>query len=486
MMDYPVSIPSFEITVNSPVDGEITPDQFLTLREAITLANGDLSLEALSPTEQALVSASDYSRIHFALPATETTIHLVASLPTLTQPMAIDGTTQPGYEPTVSTGFPLVAITPAADTEIARGLTLSANQISIHGLSLYGFTSEHQATASQPPGDIVIDRLHKDAPIPTDILIEQNWLGLPPTETMPEKTSAFGINILQGQLITIIDNNIAYHDGSGILTSLHATQMTITENVIDQNGRAGMPDAIRLEGDISDSIISHNSISSNGGSAIFMFKPQGSVNIHTNDIFENGQRLERSAIYVMGSNHQITDNAIVRQNGPGVVVTAYGQGPNNQSIGNRIENNTFSSLQGLSIDLNTRRHREIQAFQIGDGPNPVRDSDNRRRDTGNGAVNAPRFLSHEFLARIDHVVIEGTADPGTTIQIYRVSPDAQNFGHLSELLTTINTDAQGYFAYTATELMIGDTISAIATDAYYGTSEPARNAVISTLNASSP
>jgi Right handed beta helix region len=486
-MDYPVSVPSFTITVNSPADGEITPDQFLTLREAIALANGELSLETLSASEQALVSASDYSRIHFALPPTETTIHLVANLPTLTQPMAIDGTTQPGYEPTISTGFPLVAITPAADTEVARGLTLSANQISIHGLSLYGFSSNHQATASLPPGDIVIERLSEEAPIPTDILIEQNWLGIPPNETMPEQPSAFGINILQAQAITIIDNNIAYHDGSGILTSQQASQMTITENIIVENGRAGMPDAIRLEGNIAESTIHQNNISGNGGSGIFMFKPQGSVSIYSNDLLDNGQRLERAAVYVMGNNHQITDNVISGQNGPGIVVTAYGQGPNRQSIGNRIESNSFHGLQGLSIDLNTRRHREIQSFQIGDGPNPTRDSDNRRQDTANGAVNAPRFLSHEFFAMANRVVIEGIADPGTTVQIYRVVGESPlSFGQLSEPLTTVEADDQGYFSYTTTDLAAGDTISAIATDSYYGTSEPARNSIISTFNASAP
>ena len=51
-------------------------------------------------------------------------------------------------------------------------------------------------------------------------------------------------------------------------------------------------------------------------------------------------------------------------------------------------------------------------FQRGDGPNPKRNSGNRRRDTGNGAVNAPRFTDKTFDSQGGSATISGKADKG--------------------------------------------------------------------------
>ena len=71
----------YDITVNSAADGVVTPDEELTLREAILLANGALPLAALSPEEQALVTPAATSAIGFDLPSDETTIALISALP---------------------------------------------------------------------------------------------------------------------------------------------------------------------------------------------------------------------------------------------------------------------------------------------------------------------------------------------------------------------------------------------------------------------
>jgi outer membrane protein OmpA-like peptidoglycan-associated protein len=205
------------------------------------------------------------------------------------------------------------------------------------------------------------------------------------------------------------------------------------------------------------------------------------VTITDNNIRFNGQRLRRAAIYVMGDNHQIIDNRISYQKGGGVVVTAFGQGPNTQSIGNIIASNRFEGIEGLSVDLVANRDRTPQNFQRGDGPNPVRNSRNRRQDTGNGAVDAPRFISPELFVIDGKVVVSGQADPNNEIQLYRSTGLVGDYGPLTEPLATTATDSEGAFEFVLDSLLGGEVLSAIATDSRYGTSEPAANTAIRSL-----
>ncbi|MBE9066395.1 OmpA family protein [Leptolyngbya cf. ectocarpi LEGE 11479] len=501
------NFPKVQIQVNSAQDGPITPDDQLTLREAIAITNGTLTLADLSATEQQQITPSpDHSVIAFDLPAESTTIKLQSLLPALAQPgLSIDGTTQPGYDATKSAtaeilvAIPVVEITPADNAEVFRGLTLVADDITIRGLSLYGFTSEHRATESTPPADIFIAHelpppdisqqyipasdfsFYDENQPPKGIVIEQNWIGIPTDNRVPEQPSAFGVSVFNAQGVRLQQNRIAYHDGSGVITGARAENLEIIENLIVNNGLAGMPDAIRLEGRIDNGLISGNLMCGNDGSGIFLFKPQGAVKINNNDIRFNGQRLRRAAIYLMGNDHQVVDNTVANQKGPGVVVTAFSQGGTTHSQRNIIENNRFENIEGLSIDLNTRRNRGVQDFQRGDGPNPLRDSHNRRRDTGNSAINSPQFDSPEFFALDNQVVIQGKADIGSTVQLYLTRGNTGDYGPLTTPLATVNVSEDGTFTYNSADLRPGDVISGISTDPDYGTSEPALNTTVVAL-----
>ncbi|MBW4473786.1 MAG: OmpA family protein [Stenomitos rutilans HA7619-LM2] len=538
---------SVRVTVNSDQDG-VQADEFLTLREAIAIVNGTLPLDKLSPTEQAQVetlTGDARSQIAFKLPQGQTTIRLVDVLPALQRPgLVIDGTTQPGYQADKSAinelpmPVPVVAIVPADGKEVFRGLTVAADGITIRGLSLYGFTSTHQATASTPPADIFITHrlpppdiskrptpanfapYYKDDVPAQNVVIENNWLGIAPTiresgvgsrelgvgtnSTLSTQNlelgaqsaprSAFGVSVFSGMGTTVRRNWIADHDGSAIITSVHAENLQITENVIIGNGVAGMPDAIRLEGAVNQSQVTGNLICANDGSGVYLFKPSGAVAIKDNQIIFNGRRLRRAAVYLMGSNHQVTGNQIRYQTGPGVVVAAYP--PSHQ---NQIEANRFSNLEGLSIDLVTQQGTGVYGYadpvipagtgvydyQRGDGVNPPRDTPNRRQETGNGAINAPQFASKEFFildaaAAKPSVQVSGKADPGSKVELYQVMGQADGIGALSEPIATTETDAKGNFS-TSIAVAPGQQISAIATDPRYGTSEPARLAVVRSL-----
>ncbi len=487
--------PTYTITVTSNQD-TITPDDRITLREAIALTNGTLPLTQLSPTEQTQIKPATSNRITFALPTGQTVIALTQALPTITQPVTIDGTTQPGYDPTTrlfeqnaDVRKPIVELTPAPGLEILRGLTITSDRVTIRGLSLYGFNSIHGLTASTPPADIFISHRNPppdistqqppadNAPFndipPKDILIEQNWLGIKPDRTIPDRPSAFGISIFNSQGTHIEKNWIANHDGSAIITSVSGENTHIKNNIITSNGLAGMPDAIRLEGKINQTHIARNHICGNDGSGIYLFKPNGSAEIHDNSIVFNGRRLRRAAIYITGNQHKIHNNTIHHQTAAGVVV-----GSTPKSTGNQVYDNQFSALEGLSIDLNTNHTSDVADWQNGDGLNPDRNSPNRRNDTGNAAINAPVFTTRKLA--LTETVISGTADVGTTIELYRIKTKARDAGPLETPIAQTKTDADGHFKTTVDGLADGDRLSAIAHHPDYGTSEPAINARIGT------
>jgi outer membrane protein OmpA-like peptidoglycan-associated protein len=471
---------SLKITVNSNSD-EIKPDENVTLREAIELVNGAITVNKLTSSEKAQVqSTSGNSQIEFNLPSGQTTIQLKEILPAIASGVTIDGATQPGYVPT----RPVIAITPESGKEIFRGLSIVADNVTIRGLSLYGFTSRYEITASLPPADIFIastDTNNHTNPS-KNVTIENNWLGITPDEKMPETPSAFGISVFNGVGTIIKNNRISYHDGSGIITGYRAEATQIAENIIIGNGLAGMPDAIRLDGKINKSEIRSNLICANDGSGVFLFKPEGSVEIKNNQIKHNGRRLRRAAVYLMGSDHKVSNNIISNQAGSGVTVTAFPNGGsflNGASVRNTIQDNNFFNLEGLSIDLNTRGHVNIQDFQKGDGINPKRMSENRRLDTGNASINAPQFLAQEFVVMDGKVHVAGIAEPGSDIQIYRVHQEKDiQAGPLVRVIALVKADEKGKFAAMLNNLSPGEMVSATATDPKYGTSEPAYNAAI--------
>jgi outer membrane protein OmpA-like peptidoglycan-associated protein len=492
---------NLKIVVNSDRD-TIQPDNSLTLREAIAILNGDLKLNNLSTEERAQVSESNLgegSRIEFNLPAGNTRINLDRELPPIQLAgVTIDGTTQTGFvaksktNKTVVMATPAIEITPAKDVQISRGISILADNITVKGLSIYGFSLPTDATQDVPGGDIFISHSLPSSDgngesgdrnlAPKNVTIEGNFLGVKPDKTMPLAASNFGVYVFNSKGTTIRNNVINDHTASGIITSVKADNLLVEENVIIGNGTSGMPDAIRLEGEIRNNKIESNLICGNDGSGVFLFKPAvGAVEIRNNTIGFNGRRLRRAAIHLMGNDNQVINNRIFNQAGAGVSVTAFPQPHSTTgdvvSARNTIANNRFSSLEGLSVDLNTYRNDTVEGFQDGDGINPQRNSDNRRLDTANMAINAPQFLSPDFLLLNDRVNVDGTADPGTKIELYQVTEASTN-GPLNRSLATVTADDKGHFGASLTGLKPGEMVSAIATDPKYGTSEPSRNALV--------
>jgi Right handed beta helix region len=475
-------IPAFKVLVNSNQDGEIQANDGLTLREAIAIVNGQLLPSALSPQELAQVEeTTGPSQIKFQLPTEQSTIQLETLLPLIKAPgLTIDGTsdgTTMTAEANIAKAKPLIAITPAAQSGVTQGLNIRASGVTVRGLSLYGFSAVSRRTAIA--ADIVIGDSYtkrKNEDVLQGIVIEKNWLGTATGEA-PAQASGFGVVVTDALNTRIANNWIAFHDSSGILTVDRVENTQIVQNILQANGQTGMPDGIRLEGELSGTHIINNQILDNAGSAVYCFKSQGGVEIRNNDIANNGRRVAQAAIYLMGNDHKVLENQIQNQSGPGVVVAAYPQSVRNQILGNR-----FLGLMGLSIDLVTRHSTQVFNYAKGDGVNPPRDTGNRRLDTGNAAINAPRFLSSEFYLMEGKVHLDGIADPDSTIVLYQVTEADQINGPLNKPMMATHADTTGKFAFTLTEVKPGDRFSAIATHPKYGTSEPAVNTEVQLLN----
>jgi hypothetical protein len=91
-------------TSDRPFD-PITPDNVLTLRDAILLTDGNLTVDQLSTAQQGLVSgtpdqAGVTDMIDFAIPGTGVqVIQPLTDLPRITHPVVVDGYSQPGSSP---------------------------------------------------------------------------------------------------------------------------------------------------------------------------------------------------------------------------------------------------------------------------------------------------------------------------------------------------------------------------------------------------
>ena len=494
----------YAVVVNAATDGDIRPDEALTLREAIEVVNGTLPVSALSPAAQARVPPAASPSISFSL-VDSTTIGLVAPLPPIMAAgTLVDGTSQPGYGPISTTDTmvtpvptPVVALTPAPGAEVFRGLTITADSVTVRGLSLYGFSAGHRSTQTTPPADIFIT--HLPAPIdaglpesppswqelrpdaasepPVGVVIEDSWLGMSPSGQMPseDQMSALGVFVFNGLDTVVQRNRIEFHEGSGIITGAQAMGLDVTENTMRANGLAGIPDAIRLDGNIDGAQIHGNLMCGTDGSGVFMFKPEGSARIYANDIRFNGRRFRRAAVYLMGNGHEVTGNIIQHQPGPGVAIASY---PN--SAGNVIRDNQFAALDGLSVDLGFNYDAGIQDYQRTDGPNPPRNSSMRRRDTANGAINAPAFDDYVFPVSDGQAKLSGIADPGTAVDIYTVVDRKGYYGALNQYVATVSADETGSFNI-GVDVPDGTLLSAIATDDTYGTSEPSAITAIGEL-----
>jgi hypothetical protein len=128
------------ITVNSNLDNNVR-DNLLTLREAILIANGTLPKAVLTPAEQALVvgdpSGPSLDEIRFNIGSGTQTISPTSALDTITGPVVINGTTQPGFA-----GNPIIELDGTNAGPGASGLRITAGGSTVRGLVINRFSGD--------------------------------------------------------------------------------------------------------------------------------------------------------------------------------------------------------------------------------------------------------------------------------------------------------------------------------------------------------
>ena len=111
------------------------PDGHISLREAILAADNTVSATPIT--------------IDFDIPGSGPhTINLLSALPTITSSVIIDATSQPGYA-----GTPLVQLQGTPNPY--NGLDITANNVTIEGLAIYGFSAGNGIQITGASGTVV-------------------------------------------------------------------------------------------------------------------------------------------------------------------------------------------------------------------------------------------------------------------------------------------------------------------------------------------
>ena len=299
------------ITVDSTAD-TVDNEGLCTLREAITAANTDTASGAAGEC----VAGGGADTISFNIPGASCpsgvcTIAPTSSLPTITQPVTIDGYTQPGATAnTLAVGNNAVLrieLSGQSAPSFTDGLNITAGGTTVRGLAINRFSSGSgiQLTGAGATGNTI-----------TGNFIGTNAEG---TEALDNPT---GISISDNAT-----NNRVGTDGNG-------TNDEAERNVVSGNGGTGI--AINGAG-TSDNIIAGNRIGTNA---------EGT------ELLRNGigiRIIDRAANNRIGGIAAGEANTIAFNSDDGVQLS-FNAGTGNVILSNSIHSNGFSS-NALGIDL---------------------------------------------------------------------------------------------------------------------------------------
>lgn len=248
-----------------------------------------------------------------------------------------------------------------------------------------------------------------------------------------------GIEITGGT--AIIDGNyISDNTDSGIWIN-GGTSTVIQNNHITVNGNGACNDNILVQSG-SGILIQRNLIENAASLGIDGDDISGNLNITENTIIGSGQNggncsgnVENAGILLDGNNSSITNNIVVSNGGPGLVLAG------GNTSGNLISQNSFyangTASDALGIDLDSTDN-------VGDG---ITINDSGDSDNGpNGAINFP-VISGAFISGTN-LVIEGWSRPGAVIEVFHtdINEGTASAGDNQMGLSTDYGEGQVYLA----------------------------------------
>lgn len=459
--------PNATITVNSAADpGDGTCNaQNCTLREAITLANSTVGVQ------DTIGFNISYSSSGCNLFAGYCTIKPATELPAITDPVIIDGYTQPGTSPnTLAVGDDAeLKIMLDGQGNAIHGLQLNAGNSIIKGLVVSDFGLEsagiyiHGSDNNVIQGNFIGTNVTGDTARANDFGIgigdsNMNLIG----GTLPEARNlisgnGYGIlitggskNLVQGNYIgTDRDGLNALPNAQGITLWDDATENTIggkgagARNIISGNSAAGL-------------VLSGASTNVVRGNYIGLSANQNSLGN------SNGITLVKNSFGTkFAQNNTVTRNRISGNASDGIVI---GQDASDTSFGNTFTRNVIYGNGGLGIDIfPTGQNNANDALDPDDGPNQLQNYPTVNKVTSAGSTTTIKGK------------LNSEPNKSYRIEFFVNSPcEDNNHGEGKKYFgaVTVTTNGSGNAKFTFTKskaLAAGAGITATATELVSGT-----------------
>jgi uncharacterized repeat protein (TIGR01451 family) len=349
-------------------------------------------------------------------------------LPAIQIPVVIDGYTQPGAQPnTLAIGDNAVVL-----IELQGTLPPNPNTISgVNGLSI--------GVGNTTVRGLAIDRFRQDgiyvsqygAPVTNNVVIEGNFIGIPPDGSTPVTNGLYGIEV---------DNMGSVQIGG---TNPAARNLICRANTFDP-ASFGAGVWINSSGPVT---IQGNFIGADASGQLPLGNVGPGVNLYLGD---DGA--------VIGGTNAGAGNVVAYNNGPGVVV---GDGTNNAVLGNSIFANASLGIQ-LSFASPAVAHPTPNHSGVASGPN--------------GLQNYPVLTSVSSLGGSTRVQGILSSLPNTAYRLEffaNTQPHPSFHGQGQTFLGagTVMTDGSGNATFDYVFLVVAANVAATATDRYGNTSE---------------
>lgn len=477
MLGEPVAALSMRLNFDAQNDlvilrkGQVTPAASLTPAATFVVDNpgdagGGSLRDAINQANN--IPGADVITFNIAGPQ-PIRINLASALPPITDALSIDGSSQPGF-----TGTPLIEIDASAVAGTANGLTLTAANCNILGLSING--AGGSGIVSNGANNII-----QGCFIGTDIA----GAAVDATPNAGNGIVVNGATNTIGGTALVSRNLISGNGANGVLIQgAAATGIVVLGNFIGTNlaGAAAIPNAgsgvsitgIGGLGNPSNNTVggttaaARNVISGNGVAGVTISNGAAGSVVHGNFIGptsagtvaignNNGVAIATSTGNSIGGATAATANVIAFNKSNGVAVSA--------GTANSIRRNSIFSNAALGIDLGA----------AGVTPNDVGDADV-------GANNLQNFPVIQGAAQSGGgTLVLGSLNstPSTTFILeFFANPtcDASGFGEGQTFVgtLTVNTDASGNVNFTTTfptAVPLDQSLTATATDPAGNTSE---------------
>jgi len=392
------------------------------------------------------------------------TIAPTSPLPTITDPVFIDGTTQPGYS-----SSPLIEIN-GLNAGIASGLTIIAGDSTIKALAINRFTFNGLVLSTN--GNNVVQNC---------------YIGTDATGTIDRGNIVTGIvistrNNTIGGASASLRNIISGNDQNGIVLLVGATNNSIQLNRIGTSATGGAAIGNVNGGVVVDTGASGNTIISNliaaNATGVNLLGSSNTVLRNDFSVASNGvdPLPNTTNILISGFNNSIGSantfdkNTIRFATGAGIAITG--------GTGNTIFPNSIHSNGGLGIDLG---NDGVTANDVGDP------------DTGpNNLQNYPVITSANTggISITIQATLNSTPQTLFTVDFYwNSAADPSGFGEGQNYFGSrqLFTEDSGNASFTATlspaSIPAGSFVTAIARDASGNASEFSRSFIVSDSSA---